>query len=403
MKETYMQAQKITNEMSNWFDRALPAYDQNGTPTFLDDKGDLVEGIYLDMPNEVYHGLSALSSSALKTFVSCPARYYRDYLSGVTRKRTLAMTRTFDAGTYGHELCLEPAGFYDRYFRDPIAADHPDALTTVEQIENALIEAGLPAKEGKGEKLARLLRLAPTIDASLVKTIADIDNELARIGASKTESKLDKAVRLIDANPQAEVYDLIVEQTRASHGQMSVTTSAETGKEIVTYGGKLPIDGVVWDDAHRVQKTVRKHKEANLYISNGLPEVAIIARCNITGMMLKVKFDWLRFDDDAVDLKTSAQSVKPEDFRRQIFNLHYDIQQVFYCYVASIAQIHINKFVFVACEYGTADICQPYTLKRNRIIEANNKMHSALIDFKECLATNNWYGYTKEDTTIELI
>ncbi|WP_445768857.1 PD-(D/E)XK nuclease-like domain-containing protein [Rheinheimera sp.] len=393
----------INSEYSNWVGRAVQAYNAKGEPNFLDAKGELVEGIYLDLPNEVYHGLNALSSSGLKTFVSCPARYFREYLSGITRKRTLALTRTFDAGTYGHELCLEPAGFYDRYFREPIAADHPDALTTVEQIEAALLEAGLPAKEGKSEKLARLLRIDPSVDKTTIKTIADIDNELTRLNASKTESKLDKAIRLVEKNPNAEVFDLIAEQTRHSHGPMELKPHPETGKEVATYGGKLPIDGVVWDDAHRVQKTVRKHKEANLYISNGLPEVAIIARCNITGMMLKVKFDWLRFDDDGIDLKTSAQSVKPEDFRRQVQNLHYDIQQVFYCYVASIAGINIRKFVFVTCEYGTADICQPYVLSRNHVIKANNTMHQALIEFKKCRETDNWYGYTKEDSTIELI
>lgn len=399
-----MQAIQIndTPGLSNWYSRAKPAYQGDGLPNFLDANGELVEGIYLDMPNDVYHSLKALSSSALKTFVECPAKYFRDYLSGVTRKRTLALKRTFDAGTYGHELCLEPHGFYERYFREPVQSDFPDAISTAEDIESELIKAGLPAKEGKAEKLARLLKLDPSINADAIKTIADIDNELGRLNASKTESKLDKARRLVASNPHVEVFDLLLEQARQLSGEKVVKINPYTGEELITYGGKQPIDGVVWDDAHRIQKTVRKHKEANVYLSNGLPEVAIIARCNITGLMLKVKFDWLCFNDEAVDLKTSAQSVRPEMFKRQVESLHYDIQAVFYTYVASIANIEIPKFTFVTVEYGTADICQPYTLPRFWVVRANNTMHSALLEFKECLETGHWYGYTKEDTTIEL-
>ena len=50
---------------SNWQERALPAYDDEGVENFLDEDGELIEGIYLDMPNDVYHALPALSSSKL--------------------------------------------------------------------------------------------------------------------------------------------------------------------------------------------------------------------------------------------------------------------------------------------------------------------------------------------------
>lgn len=396
-------AMKTESNYSNWYEYAKPAYNSNGEPNFLDAAGELVEGVFLDMPNDVYHSLSALSSTGLKTFVASPAKYYRDYLSGISRKRTLAQKRTLDAGTYGHELCLEPDGFYDRYFRDCVQSDFPDALSTVDQIEAALAAHNLPAKEGKPEKLERLKRVAPEKDVSQLKTIADIEAALAEAGAQKSESKLDKAIRLTAACPDVLVYDLIFEEHRLKHGERKEVVCPDTGEVTITYGGKKPIDGIVWDDAHRVQNSVRNHAEANMHLSFGLPEVAIIARCPITGMMLKVKFDWLRFDDDAVDVKTSAQSVKPEDFRRQIINLHYDIQQAFYCYVASILSINIGKFTFVAVEYGAADICQPYTVSHQRVVKANNTMYAALDDFKNCLKTGKWYGYSKEDCTIELI
>jgi exodeoxyribonuclease VIII len=169
----------------------------------------------------------------------------------------------------------------------------------------------------------------------------------------------------------------------------------------VTYGGKRPIDGIVWDDAYRVQRTIFEHAEGMAYLTNGLPEVAIIARCPLTGMMLKVKFDWRRFDDTAADVKTTL-SAKPDDFRRQIYKLHYDLQEAFYTYVASLRGIHLTEFAFVAVEYIHADICQPYVLARKRKLKAMAQLHSALADFKECQSSDRWYGYQKEVLTIML-
>ena len=129
-------------EYSNWVEQASPSY-VNGVPTYLDAQGELIEGIYLDMPNDVYHALPALSSSKLKKFIDSPAHYYREYLSSITRKRTTAMQNTFDAGTHAHTLVLEPEGYYERYFRDVMPIDYPDALHTAVQIEAALVKLGL--------------------------------------------------------------------------------------------------------------------------------------------------------------------------------------------------------------------------------------------------------------------
>tara|TARA_Y100000780_G_scaffold151768_1_gene136661 strand:- start:1016 stop:2209 length:1194 start_codon:yes stop_codon:yes gene_type:complete len=394
-----MNASALTNISQDcWMNRALPAFDDAGRPNFKDSSGELIEGIYLELPNEVYHSLDALSSSSLKKFAESPAKYYRQYISTLSRNRTLQQTRTLDAGTYGHELCLEPDGFYDRYFRDVVPADFPDALVTNDDISKALSEAGLSPREGKKEKLNRIKRLLPNIDIKTLSTTSDMDNLLENHGHSKTESKLDKAYRLIEADPNAIVFDYLFEQNRLSHGAPTSSLDHD-GNQVTLFGGKKPIDGIVWDDAHRVQKTVRSHAEANLHLSSGLPEVTMIARCPLTGMMLKAKFDWLKFNNDAADLKTT-RSAHPADFRSQLFSLSYDLQQVFYCYVASLVGINISTFTFVAVEYLNADICQPYQMPANWITKAKLKLGKMLSEFEWCKRNNKWYGYTKEDTTI---
>lgn len=345
--------------LSNWVDAAKPAY-ENSVPTYLDDSGELIEGIYLDMPNDVYHALPALSSSKLKKFIDSPAHYYREYLSGISRKRTTAMQNTFDAGTHAHTLVLEPQGYYKRYFRDVMPIDYPDALHTAAQIEEQLVTLGL----------------------------------------KKSGTKAEKTARLIAADPKAAVFEEIQQREYAKQGVKAI--EVVEGEEVATYGGKIPVDGQVWDDAHRAANTTRNHSEANAYISYGLPEVTIICRCQITGMMLKVKFDWLRFDDTAVDLKTTL-STRPEKFLRQLNDLHYDAQQEFYKYVALLAGIDIHAFTFVTTEYVNSDACQPYVLSATRTIRAKEKVQIGLTDLAKCIETGKWYAWSKEDCTMMLV
>lgn len=344
---------------SNWKDRALPAYDENGEPNYFDGNGELIEGIYLDLPNDIYHALPALSSSKLKDFIKSPALYYRNYLSGIGRKRTQAMKNTFDAGTHGHTLILEPQGYYSMFFRDLMPSDLPDAIHTV----------------------------------------AEIEAELVKLGLKKSGSKAEKAERLYKAQNEIKIFDIERRNHLESFGEAEVKIIE--GEEVTTYGGKVPVDGMVWDDAHRVQKTTREHTEADAYFQNGLPEVAMIARCPNTGLMLKVKFDWLRFDDVAVDMKTTL-STKPDKFLRQINDLHYDVQQEFYKYVAHLLDIPVYEFVFVATEYVNMDACQPYVLSSKREKIAYSKVQNGLSQLKACQKNEKWFGWVEDDCTLLL-
>ena len=310
---------------SNWKDRALPAYDENGEPNYFDPNGELIEGIYLDLPNDIYHELPALSSSKLKDFIKSPALYYRNYLSGIERKRTQAMKNTFDAGTHGHTLILEPQGYYSMFFRDLMPSDLPDAIHTAVEIEA----------------------------------------ELVKLGLKKSGSKAEKAERLYQAQSEIKIFDIERQNHLKSFGEAE-------GKVI-----------------------------ADAYFQNGLPEVAMIARCPSTGLMLKVKFDWLRFDDIAVDMKTTL-STKPDKFLRQINDLHYDVQQEFYKYVAHLLDIPVYEFVFVATEYVNMDACQPYVLSSKREKIAYSKVQNGLSQLKVCQNNEKWFGWVEDDCTLLL-
>ncbi|SKA55614.1 PD-(D/E)XK nuclease-like domain-containing protein [Photobacterium toruni] len=320
------------------------AYDKYNKPTYKDDNGELIEGIYIDLENEVYHSLPAYSSSQIKTLVTkTPAHFYRQYLSGIDRKRTTKQTQnTLDAGTYGHELILEPHGFYDRYFRGITASDYPDALSlSVAGYREMCADRGITIpKTAKKERCIEALK---------------------------------------QAEPQLEFLDDLITQHNNN----------------TSHTGKKEIDPIVWDDAHRVLESQQENEIANALVKNGLPEISFITKCPITGMWLKCRFDWLRFDNIAVDVKTT-RSTNPIEFAKQSGNLGYHIQEAFYTYVASILGVKITNFIFLTVEYVECDWCEVYELDDGE--DAMQKMIDGLNLLKHCKETNSWRGYSHTDT-----
>ncbi|WP_256385039.1 PD-(D/E)XK nuclease-like domain-containing protein [Photobacterium toruni] len=317
-------------------------YDDQGKPNFLDANGDLVAGIYTDIPNEVYHSLPAFSSSMIKKFLTSPAHYYRHYIDPVNRKRTSkAMEYTLDAGTYAHELILEPNGFYDRYFRELSQAENPNLLSSSEDIKSLCKENGLKLSGTKAVLIERLIEHDPCLG----EFIFDVMQQ-----------------RHLEANQ-----------------------------------GKTPIDAVVWDDAHRACKTVRNNEWADTLLSDGISELSVIALCPETGRWLKVRFDWLSYDGVPVDLKTS-RSANPLKVIYYFADLKYDIQAYMYSYVGRLAGIPIPRytFPFVCVEFIDADICEVFELSHDDFRIAGKNYHHAINELVECLETNDWYGYTDE-------
>jgi len=356
------EAQLIPTPLSNWRARAVEAYDDKGNPNFINSEGDIIPGIYLNLPNDVYHSLPALSSSGLKKFSDSPAKYYREYLSDVCRRKKASMQKSLNTGSLIHELVLETSRFYDEYCREPLRTDSEfegiEFIDTAEQLKARLKELDLPV----------------------------------------SGTKVQLIERLIEADPSAQVWELVRESKLCENG--APEQKVIDGKEVTVYGGRLPIDGVMWDDAMRCLQTIWKHQEASKIFTNGESEVAILAFCPQTGLALKCKFDWLRYDDCAADLK-STQSARPAHFiRKDIFGYRYDLQISFYSYVAACANIFIKEFPLVAVEFQDADIVQPYKIDYEAKKSADEEMMDYLYEFNRCKEESYWPGYLRKDEVI---
>jgi len=326
------------NNLVPWQKRVKTGFNAKDEPNYLNDKGELVEGIYIGIPNELYHALPALSSSMLKTFAVSPAHYYRNYLSDIDRKRSVALQRTLDTGTLSHELVLEPHGFYDNYCcaLDPL--EHEDALKTLASLSDKCAELGLK-KSGKKE--------------DLIKRLLDHDEQLKKV-----------------------IWDCIVNEYEKINQ------------------GKIVVDHIVWADAIRSAETTLANPLAKNLFSKGLPELTVISYCPIHNMWLKCRPDWLRYDLVAVDYKTTRDS-SAKFFAKQSQDLNYPIQAEFYKLTMSLQGIHVSDFIFVANEYLNADICKVYTLDDIWSESAHIQTISLLEELASCVTQNDWYGYDR--------
>lgn len=395
-------AMQHSNELSMWFEKAQSAYtavEDSLKENFRDDSGQLKEGIYFGMPNDVYHSLEALSSSAVKTFVGSATEYAQEFVVGKKKVRTASQKKTLETGSLVHLLTLEPARFSAEYFRIPKRTEYPDALHTHEDLNQALTKCGETVSEGIKDKVNRLKRCRPKASTSGIHSVSDADAALVQNGLSKSESKLDKGYRLLSYDKHATVYDVEVEQLKLSYG--APATETIDGEMVTTYGGKVPVQGEVWDSVVRASEAARMHDDARSLLSDGFAEVAMIARCKLTGLLMKAKFDWLTIWDTATDVKSTRDTVV-KNFKSQVNELHYDIQEQFYTYVAEMLGISIRQFTFVAIEFNKAVNCQPFALKQARKAQAR----SVLIDSLQAIARrtkdNNWLNNFEKPVTLAI-
>ena len=395
-------------------------YDDLGCPNYMDNKGNLIAGIYADVANEDYHAIPALSSSGLKKFKSSPALYMRTYLSDVVRQKIASRENAFLCGEITHGLVLEPERTNDLYWYELNPFDFPDSLKTVDQIKAAIAAKGATPKGVKKEDLiSQLLSIdpqAPVFDVlserhvkqwvlaknlpwtSLsVQDVPDAlqtEDEIKAMIASKGEvpaiGKAAMIQQLQALDPTIRIYDLLNAEFQANLHKTE--RYAEFVKAWVC-------DPIIYKDAHRARNTVMAHKTASRLFAEGIAELTMIAYDDEAKMWVKCKFDWLRPDGIAVDLKTT-RSTHPDDWAYQAKDLGYDLQDAFYCHVASLLNVHIKAFPFVCVEFAEMDNCEVYELSAKTRAKSYSDMKAYLLELRECQETGNWYGYNKQQSVV---
>ena len=211
----------------------------------------IVDGIYFDLPEDVYHAVPRLSSSGIQKICVSPATFWRgSWLDPERPDHDEEQTIYQLLGKAYHVARLEPHLFESTYVRELDKSEAPKgALITGDDMKKVLEEYGLP-KSGK---------------------------------------VLDQAERLADAGyPANKLWPLIVKDWEAERGQ------------------RIPLPAKHYDQMVKDSERISKNAEIAPLLQGGEAEVSIFWT-DEHGVQMKARVDYLT-RDWWVDFKTFDNS-----------------------------------------------------------------------------------------------
>jgi hypothetical protein len=219
-------------------------------------------GIYLDLPEAVYHAAEGLSNSGMKHLAVSPLCYWHNALNPDRERPEESFAQRW--GRAVHCRLLEPERFADEYAAGLRKEDYPDALVTDDDLKGWLTARGLP------------------------------------VTGKRKQERID---RIREADDSTVIWD----ELEAEHAALTA------GKTILSASEMSRLD--------RLAEVVLGDPCAAAVLSGGKAEVSIFVRDPETGVMLKARMDYVKAAA-TIDLKTFSNSRgKPTD--RAVFDAIY--------------------------------------------------------------------------------
>lgn len=203
------------------------------------------DGIYFDLPEDVYHAVERASTSGLQKMCVSPADFWREsWLNPkpptLDEEQLKRKEKTRALGRAYHCARLEPAAFAERYYRKPAKLDYLGIFGVIwngTQAGDALADYGETKKRS-------------------------------------SESVVEQCERLEDCGYPHPIWPLI--EARAAREAR----------------GKVGIDGIDWDSIATDMERLIGNKDIADLLSDGQPEVSIFWT-DRNGIKMKCRVDWL--------------------------------------------------------------------------------------------------------------
>jgi hypothetical protein len=137
--------------------------------------------------------------------------------------------------------------------------------------------------------------------------------------------------------------------------------------------------------------------------TEGKPEQTLVWQ-EPNGVWCRGRADWLRDDHTAIDdLKTTKASANPHDWTRTtMWAIGADIQAAFYLRGLRALTGRTAEFRFVVAECQPPFALSVVSLAPDALALADEKIDKALRVWKECLDTDSWPAYTRQQVFAEL-
>lgn len=199
----------------------------------------IVDGVYFDLPPEVYHAVQRLSASGLQRLCVSPATFWRgSWLDPDAPELDEEQTKAQQLGKAYHVARLEPHRFHETYCRLPDKEDYGKGLITSDAgIKAALKELGEPQSQG-------------------------------------TETIVDRANRLLEAGHEGPVWAVIMDAFELERA------------------GRIPIPAKYFDQIEQDMERIRGSGEIAELLTGGEAEVSIFWT-DQHGLKCKCRIDYL--------------------------------------------------------------------------------------------------------------
>lgn len=183
--------------------------------------------------------------------------------------------------------------------------------------------------------------------------------------------------------------------------------SARLHRDEARRQGRPPILEWRWTEVKRIaaaaRMQLRRMQDAPAGIAEGLPEAVLIWREG--KMWCRAMVDWLPTKigrPPMVDLKFTEMAGTPEDYRRQVHNLGYDLRQAFYRRgFEAVFGRPAGPYVFAVVETLRPHGVACYTVGPAFEELGESKLDLALHAWERCMQTGRWPGYAPQTMSLD--
>jgi len=183
-------------------------------------------------------------------------------------------------------------------------------------------------------------------------------------------------------------------RTKAGKAAAELFEAQNAGKEICTPAE----NGII----QRMTDNIYNHRSAGTVLGEiGNVEASLFWKQEDTGVECRARPDFILQKGIIVDLKTS-QSADNGAFARDAINYRYHVQAAMYLDAARACGLKAEAFVFVVVEKKAPYLVQVFEASDEFIDAGRHEMLQNLMTYKDCVAANNWPGYSQEVETLNL-
>lgn len=179
--------------------------------------------------------------------------------------------------------------------------------------------------------------------------------------------------------------------------------AAQQERDELEAQGIIVLNPTEAEDIEAMVRALKADTAAMALLRDGLPEVTLAFKDDVTGFWVLSRPDWLPAHPERapVDFKTT-KCASPEDWSRDMYSYGYDVQ-------AAIGREAIRKlfgqeresFWFLLQEAPPPHVVQIAQMTEPQLVFGALKMRKALDRFAQCLETMRWPAYRGEPWQVE--